>query len=119
MDLLVYAVLFGLGVFFLLTSVAVEYMFRDDEAGCRTGAAPGAKPRARLWSPTLIAAFVLGFGAVGVGLSQVEWGSRVYWSVPLSLLGGAGIALVAQALCRRFFPVKPLEAGRENNGRRC
>jgi hypothetical protein len=121
MDLLIYAVFLGLGLFFLLISVAVEHLFRDDGAGWLTAAAlndaavegphPDAKPRPRLWSPTLIAAFVLGFGAVGVGLSQMEWASRVYLSVPVSWVGGVSFALVVQALCRRVFPVKPIETG--------
>jgi hypothetical protein len=117
MDLLIYAVCLGLGIFFLLIGVVVEHVFRDHEAGLVTDAGAESSQRAdgtpttaasRLWSPTRLAAFVLGFGGVGVGLSQIGLTSSPYISAPLALAGGAVIAAIVQALCRRWFPAPPL-----------
>jgi membrane protein implicated in regulation of membrane protease activity len=119
MDLLIYAILLGLGVFFLLIAVVVEHLFRDHEAAGLTNADDafdeGADTTAvsRMWSPTRLAAFVLGFGAVGVGLKQIEMTSSIYVSFPLSLLGGVILSVVLQAVCRRWFAVRVVADWRE------
>lgn len=115
MNLLIYAVCLGLGVFYLLIGVAVEHVFRDQELSALPDADwPPDKPAttvtgAQLWSPTRLAAFVLGFGGVGVLLSMVELTSKPYVSIPLALGGGAAMAAMVQALCRRWFPVRRVE----------
>jgi hypothetical protein len=115
MDLLIYAVCLGLGMFFLLIGVAVEHLFRDQESGPLPD--PDWSPDqpettvtgARLWSPTRLAAFVLGFGGVGVAVSLVELTSKPYVSIPLALGGGAAMAVIVQALCRRWFSGRRVE----------
>jgi membrane protein implicated in regulation of membrane protease activity len=119
MDLLIYAILLGLGVFVLLIAVVVEHLFRDHEAAGLANAddvfdhGAGTQAFSRMWSPTRLAAFVLGFGAVGVGLKQIEVTSSIYVSFPLSLLGGAILSVVLQDLCRRWFAVRGVAGSRE------
>jgi peptidoglycan/LPS O-acetylase OafA/YrhL len=116
MDLLIYSVCLGLGIFFLLIAVVVEHLFPDpgtdpmtDETLAGQALDNSASARSRLWSPTRVAAFVLGFGAVGVGLNQFEATAHPALTFALSLLGGAGLALIVQALCRRWFPPEKAE----------
>jgi hypothetical protein len=105
MDLLIYAICLGLGVFFVLIAVVVEHVFRDHEAAGVADAESVVPEREHtMWSPTRLAAFVLGFGAVGVVLNQIELTSRIYVSFPLSMAGGVILAVILQALCRRCFP---------------
>jgi membrane protein implicated in regulation of membrane protease activity len=107
MDLLIYAICLGLGVFFVLIAVVVEHVFRDHEAAGLADAESVVPEGANtMWSPTRLAAFVLGFGGVGVVLNQIELTSRIYVSVPLALAGGVILGVILQALCRRWFPVR-------------
>jgi hypothetical protein len=120
MDLLIYSVCLGLGIFFLLIAVVVEHLFPDpiassmaEETSTDGTAEPPSAVRSRLWSPTRVAAFVFGFGGVGVGLNQFEGTSHPALTLPLSLLGAVTLALMVPALCRRWFPVAKVEATRD------
>jgi hypothetical protein len=120
MDLLIYSVCLGLGIFFLLIAVVVEHLFPDpiassmsEETSINGTAESPSTVRSRLWSPTRVAAFVFGFGGVGVGLNLFEATSHPALTLPLSLVGAASLALMVQALCLRWFSVAKVEVPRD------
>src|SRR5438093_2653123 len=106
MDLfLVYAVCLGVGLLFTILSAFMSHVFGGHDVGhdahSDLGTAghaeagynmPGFSP----FSPTVIAAFITGFGGFGVIFSKIEATKSPWISAPLSLLIGflvAGLVL--------------------------
>jgi membrane-bound ClpP family serine protease len=111
MDLLIYSICLGVGLLFTVVSAVSAHLFGGHDADTTLGTGghaeagfehtgmPGISP----FSPTMIAAFVTSFGALGIIFSKIEATSKPYVSAPLSAVGGVLIAAGVFALFHKFF----------------
>lgn len=113
MDLFIaYVACFGLGLLFAVVSGIVGHLFGGHgtdgaeigsvghaEAGFGGDHLPGVSPL----SPTTIAAFITAFGGFGMILSRIEATRSPALSLPLSLLGGLGVAALVFLGFRAVF----------------
>jgi membrane protein implicated in regulation of membrane protease activity len=103
MDLIVYAICFGVGLLFVALNGLFGHIFGGGhdvhtdvgagghaEAGFDDSGMPGLSP----FSPTSIAAFITSFGALGLILSRLETTRSPWISAPLAIIGGLAIAAV-------------------------
>src|SRR6187455_1682304 len=92
---IVYVLCFGVGLLFTIVTAVMGHFFGGGdhgdvgtgghaEAGFDHTGVPGLSP----FSPTMIAAFVTAFGALGMILSKIQFTNSVWVSAPLALLGG-------------------------------
>src|ERR1039458_10481827 len=97
MDYFVYIVCLVAGVAFTVLSVFVGHFIGGHhdigssghaEAGADSSDGPGVSAL----SPTIISAFVAGFGAFGVIFHEIPGTREVYFSAPLSVLCAAATA---------------------------
>ena len=116
MDILIYAICFGVGLVFAVASAFMGHLFGGHEldashvdvgtgghaeAGFEDSGLPGFSP----FSPTTIASFVTSFGAFGLIFSRIEATRSPWISAPLATLGGlavaAGVVLLFTAVFHR------------------
>ncbi|MEI6391675.1 MAG: NfeD family protein [Verrucomicrobiota bacterium] len=101
MDVLVYAICFGVGILFAVVSAFLGHLFGGHdashvdvgtgghaEAGFQDTGMPGLSP----FSPTTISAFITAFGACGLIFSHIEATKSPWLSAPLSVVGALMIA---------------------------
>jgi len=101
MNLLVYAVCFGVGLLFAIVSAFLGHLFGGHdahvdigtgghaEAGFQDTGMPGLSP----FSPTTITAFITAFGGLGLIFSKIEATRNPWISAPLSIVGALIIAV--------------------------
>ncbi|HEY6168403.1 MAG TPA: NfeD family protein [Verrucomicrobiae bacterium] len=115
MDLfLVYLICFGVGLLFTFITAFTSHLWGGHdvdvghadigadghaEAGFGTHDMPGFSAL----SPTTIASFITAFGGFGMIFARVEATSSPWISLPLSALGGVGIAAAVLWLFRTIF----------------
>ncbi len=100
MNFIIYAICFGVGLFFTIISGLFGHLFGGHdahselgtgghaEAGFESTGMPGIAP----FSPTTIACFVTALGGLGMILSSIHATESVWVSAPLSIVGGLIIA---------------------------
>jgi membrane protein implicated in regulation of membrane protease activity len=107
MDYYVYIICLVAGLAFTLLSVFVGHFAGHHEIGSSGHAEAGADnsdgPGVSAISPTIISAFVSGFGAFGVIFHEIPATSPVYWSAPLSMLCSLGVAAGLLYALRKLF----------------
>ena len=119
MDLfLIYLVCFGVGLLFTLITAFTSHFWGGHDGGGDLGhgdAGPGADGHAEAGfgtndmpgfsalSPTTIAAFITAFGGFGMIFHRVEATSSPWISLPLSAIGGLGVATAVLWLFRLVF----------------
>jgi membrane protein implicated in regulation of membrane protease activity len=101
----IFCLVFGLA-FTLICAFLGHYMGHHDigsgghaEAGADNSDGPGVSA----YSPTVISAFVAGFGAFGVIFHEIPWTEPVYFSAPLSMLCAFGVAAGLLYALRSLF----------------
>jgi membrane protein implicated in regulation of membrane protease activity len=96
MDYYVYIVCLVAGLAFTLLSVFVGHFAGHHDIGSGGHAEAGADqsdgPGVSSLSPSIIAAFVMGFGAFGIIFHEIPATSPVYFSAPLSMVCATGVA---------------------------
>lgn len=108
MDYYVYLFCLVLGLTFTLVSAFFGHFAGHHNIGSGGHVTAGADnsdgPGISAFSPTIISAFVAGFGAFGVMFYEVPWTRPVYFSAPLSMLCAfavaAGLLWVLRTLIR-------------------
>jgi membrane protein implicated in regulation of membrane protease activity len=112
---LVYLICFGGGLLFTLVTAFTSHVWGDhgDAGAADTGGGADGHAEAGLGahdmpgfaalSPTTIAAFITAFGGFGMIFSRIEATASPWVSVPLSALGGFGIAAGVLWLFRTIF----------------
>ncbi len=107
MDYFVYIVCLVTGLVFTLLSVFVGHMGGHHGIGSGGHAEAGADssdgPGMSAISPTIISAFVAGFGAFGVIFHEIPWTKEVYFSAPLSVLCATATAGVLMWVLGQLF----------------
>jgi len=118
MDLfLIYLVCFGVGLLFTVISAFMADVFGGHEFHMDSGGgeAAGAEGHAEAGfdshdmpgfsplSPTTIASFITAFGGIGMVLSKISATDSPLVSLPLSVLGGFGIAFLVFLMFRAIF----------------
>ncbi len=100
MNFLIYSICFGVGLLFTLLSAFLGHIFGGHDAHADVGTGghadagfentgmPGVSP----FSPTMIASFITALGGFGMVFSSIEATSRMWISLPLSVVGGLIIA---------------------------
>jgi membrane-bound ClpP family serine protease len=111
MDVLIYSICLGVGLLFTIIGAVAGHLFGGHgadsdvgtgghaEAGFDHTGMPGVSP----FSPTMIAAFVTSFGALGIIFSKIEATSKPLISAPLSAVGGLAIAAGVFTLFQKVF----------------
>ncbi len=56
-----------------------------------------------IFSPTVIASFVTGFGGFGIIFQQIEWAKKPYVSAPLAIICAVVVAGITLVILRRIF----------------
>lgn len=109
MDLFtIYLICFGVGLFFAVVSAFfAEFAGHDAQihgghAHIEAGGGHDMPGFAAL-SPTTIATFITAFGGLGLIFSSIGWTRSAWLSVPLSVVGGLGIAALVFLLFRKIF----------------
>ncbi len=119
MDLfLIYLICFGVGLLFTLISAFTSHFFgghdahvdlgHADVAGAHGHAEAGAEPLSDMpgfsaLSPTTIASFITAFGGFGMIFTRIEATQSPWLNIPLSVLGGFGVAALVLMLFRAVF----------------
>jgi len=118
MDLfLIYLVCFGVGLLFTVISAFMADVFGGHEFHVDSGGGEAAGPSGHAeagfdshdmpgfspLSPTTIASFVTAFGGIGMVLSKISVTDSPLFSLPLSVLGGFGIAFLIFVMFRAIF----------------
>jgi len=109
--MIIYAVCLVVGLLFTLISAVAGHFFGGPDADSDLGTGGHAEagfdhsgmPGISFFSPTVLASFVTAFGAFGMIFTKIEVTSSVWASAPLSIMGGAGIALVVLWLFNTMF----------------
>lgn len=107
MDYFVYIVCLVAGLVFTLLSVFVGHFMGHHDIGSGGHAEAGADssdgPGVSAISPTVISAFVAGFGAFGVIFHEIPATQPVYFSAPLSMFCSFAAAAVLLYVLRSLF----------------
>ena len=107
MDYFVYIVCLVAGLVFTLLSVFVGHFMGHHEIGSGGHAEAGSDssdgPGVSAISPTIISAFVSGFGAFGVIFHEIPGTREVWLSAPLSMICAAATAAVLLWVLRQLF----------------
>jgi membrane protein implicated in regulation of membrane protease activity len=96
MDYYVYLFCLVLGLAFTLISAFLGHFMGHHMIGSGGHAEAGADnsdgPGVSAISPTVISAFVTGFGGFGVIFHEIPWTRPIYFSAPLAILGAFALA---------------------------
>jgi membrane protein implicated in regulation of membrane protease activity len=96
MDIWVYIFFLVAGVTFTLICALMGHFGVHHDLGSGGHASAGADDSdgtgISVFSPTILSAFVAGFGAFGVIFSEIPWTQPIYFSAPLALLFASGSA---------------------------
>jgi len=85
-------------------AVCVEGTGNDvDSLHAEAGADASDSPGVSLFSPTIIAAFIMAFGGFGIVFHEIPATSRAYVSAPLALLGGLLTTVALVFVLRELF----------------
>lgn len=107
MDYIVYIICLVAGLVFTLLSLFIGHLGGHHSIGSGGHAEAGADnsdgPGVSAISPTIISAFISGFGAFGVMFHEIPFTSPVYISGPLSMLCAFGVAAVLLYILRSLF----------------
>jgi membrane protein implicated in regulation of membrane protease activity len=114
MDLfLIYLICFGTGLLFTLVTAFTSHLWGGHDAGGGLGQGAGGHAEAGFGthdmpgfsalSPTTIASFVTAFGGFGMIFHWFETTRSPWVSLPLSVLGGFGVAAAVLWLFRLVF----------------
>lgn len=107
--MIVYTLCLVVGLVFTVVSAAAGHLFGGHDGDLGTGGHAEAgfdnsgMPGVSFFSPTVIAAFVTSFGALGLVFQQIELTRSPWLSAPLSLIGGGGVALLVFWLFNTMF----------------
>jgi membrane protein implicated in regulation of membrane protease activity len=106
-DYFVYIVCLVAGLAFTLLSVFVGHFIGHHDIGSgghpEAGADNSDGPGVSAISPTIISAFVAGFGAFGVIFHEIPWTRPAYFSAPLSMICAFAVAGVMLWTLRGLF----------------
>ncbi len=113
----IYFICFGIGLLFTLISAFTSHFWGGHDAGVDLGHGSGQgvdghaeagfgshdMPGFSALSPTTIATFITAFGGFGMIFHRVEMTSSPWISLPLSAVGGIGVAAAVLWLFRLVF----------------
>jgi membrane protein implicated in regulation of membrane protease activity len=109
MEFAIYLICLGTGLLFtVLSAVAGHFAGHighvDGSGGhAEAGADASDSPGVSLFSPTIIAAFIMAFGGFGIVFHEIPATSRAYVSAPLALLGGLLTTVALVFVLRELF----------------